>query len=270
MWNLKPIVLGLFFSIVISFGPLVMTVLAGNLDSPAAPSDPGSAMYTLEDIYNRLNAGTAGSKRTGGFREPTSGPGSTGRTLDEVMGKAPSVDDTNGAGVADVLADKTFWGLTSGAWGSKTGTRYGGCTCSGTMNGTRWCDNGDGTVTDLTTCLVWLQKADWGGPKPWRNSETDCNPPTYTCYDDAHTRAGILNAETADANLDDGSVEGDWRLPTKTELEGLVNGTEAVSSGNMRAFTDVQAYLYWSSSTDAGYIPRLGREHVQWLRGHLL
>lgn len=37
------------------------------------------------------------------------------------------------------------------------------CTCKGTLYENRWCDNGNGTVTDLTTCLVWLKKADWGG-----------------------------------------------------------------------------------------------------------
>ena len=90
---------------------------------PAAPTSPGSAMYTIEDIYNRLNDGTAGSKRTGAFTEPSSGPtAGTGHTLDEVMGKAPSVDDTDGADVADVLSGKTFWGLTSGAWGLQTGS----------------------------------------------------------------------------------------------------------------------------------------------------
>ena len=31
------------------------------------------------------------------------------------------------------------------------------CECLGTLNGTRWCDNEDGTVTDLSTCLVWLK-----------------------------------------------------------------------------------------------------------------
>ena len=77
---------------------------------------------------------------------------------------------------------------------------------------TRFMDNGDGTVTDLTTCLVWLQKADWGGAKPWE----DCT----TSHDDAHSRAGILISGTVGANLSDGSVEGDWRLPTKTELVG--------------------------------------------------
>ena len=45
-------------------------VLAGDLEAPAAPTDPGSAMYTLADIYNRLKNGTEGAKRTGPFIEP--------------------------------------------------------------------------------------------------------------------------------------------------------------------------------------------------------
>jgi hypothetical protein len=32
-----------------------LPLLAGNLNSPAAPTDAGSAMYTLEDIYKRNN-----------------------------------------------------------------------------------------------------------------------------------------------------------------------------------------------------------------------
>jgi hypothetical protein len=128
---------------------------------------------------------------------------------------------------------------------TQTGERYGGCSCKGTIIGTRWCDNGDGTVTDLTTCLVWLKKADWGNLKQWRE-EGD-----YTHNDDAHTRASILKAGTSDADLSDGSVEGDWRLPTKTELNGLAHGTDSVSSGSMQAFTGVQDYSYWSSTTYA-------------------
>jgi hypothetical protein len=92
----------------------------GTLDAPAAPTDAGSAMYTLEDIYNRLNDGTAGTKRSGAFVEPSSGPTVQGKTLDEVMGQAPVVD-SNGAVTTDVLKDKTFWGLKNGEWGPKTG-----------------------------------------------------------------------------------------------------------------------------------------------------
>ena len=96
----------------------VVVVLAGNLDSSAAPGATSS--YMLEDIYNRLNAGTAGSQST--FTEPSSGPtAGTGHTLDDIMGKAPAVDNTNGAGLHDVQAGKTYWGLTSGNWGLQTG-----------------------------------------------------------------------------------------------------------------------------------------------------
>ena len=31
-----------------------------------------------------------------------------------------------------------------------TGQLHGGFTCSGTMNGTRWCEEGDGTIRDMT------------------------------------------------------------------------------------------------------------------------
>jgi len=117
------------------------------------------------------------------------------------------------------------------------------CTCKGTLVGTRWCKNGDdmlgdGTVTDMTTCLVWLKYADWGGTKPWRNSSTDCSSPDYTCYDDAHTRAGNLCDGTQIHTqvipghaplvyyLKDGSSYEDWRLPTQRELYNLTHGTE--------------------------------------------
>jgi hypothetical protein len=217
-----------------------IAALAGSLDDLGPPDNIASAMYTLEDIYNRLNAGTAGTKRTGAFTEPSSGPGSTGHTTDDIMGKAPSVDNTNGAGVADVTTGKKFWGLKSGEWGTRTGTRYGGCVCSGTLSGTRWCDNGDGTVTDLNTCLVWLKNASWGASYDlWEGTVAETS---------AHDRAAQL--ENGVGGLIDGSVIGDWRLPTKTEIYGLANGTEAVRSGNMGAFDGVMSGNYWSSTTN--------------------
>ena len=98
-----------------------MTAFAGDLDSPGAPAD-GSGMYSLEDIYNRLNTGASGTQG-GPFKEPSAGPtAGTGHNLNEVMGKAPAEDDTNGAAPANVGLGKTFWGLGSGNWGPQTGT----------------------------------------------------------------------------------------------------------------------------------------------------
>jgi hypothetical protein len=185
-------------------------VLAGNLEPTSGPTDAGSAMYTLENIYNRLE-GTEASAPSG-FTEPTSGPtAGTGKTLTEVYQKADAV--------------MTFVPT---------------CVSPKTLNGTRWCDNQDGTVTDMTTGLIWLKKADWGGQKQWDGNSDD----------NAHVRAGILKAGSAGADLSDGSVEGDWRLPTLNELKGITigTGTEPVRSSSMRAFSGVQASSYWSST----------------------
>jgi hypothetical protein len=167
------------------------------------------------------------------------------------MAMMPAADDTDGAAPEDVAAGKTYWSLrTDGIWGRQTGTSATCATCSGTLSvGGRWCDQGDGTVKDMTTGLVWLKKADWGGQKPWRSTSPDCTSPNYTCYDDAHSRAGTLAAGAADADLSDGSVEGDWRLPTKAELYGLGHGTEAIRFSSPGLFTGVQNDYYWSSTT---------------------
>ena len=60
-------------------------------------------------------------------------------------------------------------------------------TCKGTLVGTRWCDNGDDTVTEMTTtrpCMV--KTCGLGESKPWRSNIPDN-------HDDAHTRAGFLH-----------------------------------------------------------------------------
>ena len=235
----------------------------GTPDSPGGPHDAASESYTLEDIYSRLDTGALGTP--GAFTEPTSGPGTgTMHTLNEIMALIPDPGSNVEGGDGDIS-----FGIPDGIYRSKTatakdsdlkaedirdgvqifnvtGTNQTCVQCTGTPFGDepepRWCDNGDGTVTDMTTGLVWLKRADWGGQKTW-----DC-PGGYGC--DAHTRAGILKDGFYHANLSDDSVVGDWRLPTKTELLGLANGTEAVRSGYMQAFTGVQSDGYWSSTSD--------------------
>lgn len=119
---------------------------------------------------------------------------------------------------------------------------------SSTFNGSRWHDNGDGTVTDLRTGLVWLKKADWGGAYPfWADSIEKVN---------AHDRAASLRNGASGVELTDSSVEGDWRLPTLSELKTLATGDEAVSIWEMRVFTGVEPTPYWSSTSDSGYPSR--------------
>ena len=100
-----------------------MPLQAGTLEPVAPPSDPASAMYTAQDLYNRLTTGAAGAKRSGSFAEPTAPPGETGHTIDEIMAAMPSADNVLGATSADVVSGRTFWGLrTDGSWGPRAGT----------------------------------------------------------------------------------------------------------------------------------------------------
>lgn len=255
----KLMVVALTLMVVLCFGAISF---AGSLDDTGSPTDPSSAMFTLEDIYNRLGTGAAGTKRTGAFVEPSSGPtAGTGHTLDEVMGKAPSLDEGNGACATDVASGKTFWGLTSGAWGLQTGTSAGGGSAAVAKTGQTATyatgDDGDlekgvawpnprftantggetGTVTDNLTGLMWAQNANAGGTKTWSAALTYCNDLSLGTYTD-------------------------WRLPNVKELLSLIDwaysdpalsndaGTGKWTSGVGSSFTGVQA-VYWSSTTYA-------------------
>ena len=229
--------------VVAALAAVALVASAGNPDSPPGPPDTTSS-YTLEDIYTQLTTGATGIPIT--FTGPSEGPPTgTMHRLNEIMSVAPTVDDTNGATQTHIAAGSTAWGLTSGEWGPITGTLYGGCTCAGTLNGTRWCDNGDGTVTDLSTCLVWLQNASCndnlaginksGGVLTWTN---------------AVIWSSVVASGTC--GLSDGSRDDDWWLPTKSQLYVLTHGDQQVRSGTPRAFTGVQATGYWSSSSYAG------------------
>ena len=225
-----------------------ISVLAGNINSPGAPTDPASQMYTLADINNRLNAGTVGVQST--FTEPTSGPGSTMADLNTIMAAAPAVDDTNGAAVADVANGKTFWGLTNGAWGPQTGTLVASANpappCFDNTN--RYVDCGNGTVHDTVTNLIWLKNANCFGQL------------TYTMANNA--AAGLADAA---CGLTDGSAAGDWRLPTKAEWEATIARAGALGCTNPnltntpgtscysvdpQPFTTVQSAGYWSGRSN--------------------
>jgi len=105
----------------------------------------------------------------------------------------------------------------------------------------RFTDNGDGTVTDNLTGLIWLKNANCFGDRNWAEALSDCN--------------GLARGS---CGLTDGSNPGDWRLPNVRELQSLCHydyygpaipntaGTGKWTSGD--PFSNVQSYWYWSSS----------------------
>jgi quinol monooxygenase YgiN len=98
----------------------------------------------------------------------------------------------------------------------------------------RFHDNGDGTVTDRLTELVWLKVADPFGNLTWQEALDECN----SLRDGQH-------------DLSDGSEEGDWRLPNAREMESIVHyGVFAPSVPDLgQPFTDLRPTSYWTSTT---------------------
>ncbi len=85
-------------------------------------------------------------------------------------------------------------------------------------------DNGDGTVTDTKTGLMW-QKAE-AGTKPWE--------------------AALAYCETLGL-----AGHSDWRLPDRSELQSLFDSIYNNPSINKTAFFDAMSSAYWSSNTYA-------------------
>ncbi len=104
----------------------------------------------------------------------------------------------------------------------------------------RFTDNGNGTVTDKLTGLIWMKDAGALGAKNWAG---------------ALSAANVL--KSGDFDLTDGSQAGDWRLPNGRELFSLVDdGRYNPSLPAVNPFTNVQPSYYWSSSTNAKYTDR--------------
>ena len=112
--------------------------------------------------------------------------------------------------------------------------------------GNRFVDLGNGTVRDTSTGLIWLKNTNCFGTKAWQDA--------------MDTAASLADGQ---CGLTDGSVAGDWRLPTGEEWGALLDtnyhspalsnaaGTGQWSEGD--AFINVQSSYYWSSTTSEAH-----------------
>jgi hypothetical protein len=107
------------FGLILMVGLAGMAV-AGAIDSPGIPTT-GSGMYTLSQIYDYLNSGTAAST-PGVFQEPAGIPSPTMRTTRELYEDIKAKLDACTAGPADVKSGVKFFSTAEGSWGVQTGT----------------------------------------------------------------------------------------------------------------------------------------------------
>jgi hypothetical protein len=97
-------------------------------------------------------------------------------------------------------------------------------------NHPRYIDNGDGTVTDTFTNLMWVQNAQFFGIMNWYEAIEACNNMSFADYDD-------------------------WRMPNVREMLSLIDyGYNDPSLTPGHPFINVPQYpgVYWSSTTYAG------------------
>ena len=105
-------------------------------------------------------------------------------------------------------------------------------------------DNGNGTITDTTTGLVW-DKCSRG--QVWDNTTP---PGTCTGTASTHDWAAALAQATA-ANAASHRGQADWRLPNRTELESLIQINAHSPAIDGTYFPATPNNSYWTSTSYA-------------------
>jgi hypothetical protein len=219
-------------------------------DNTALGDEAGNYLTTGSnniDIGSQVH-GVAGESNTTRI-----GTGTTATFIAGIKG-----GNNNGGGQQIVTVDNNGQlGTVGGGAGSG-----GGCVPNPAAS-PRFVDNGDNTVTDHKTCLMWEKKTGTVG------GGTDSNPENVnnyygwsasgtaadgTAFTDFLPRVnGTLCSAASCPELGGHS---DWRLPTSAELQTIFDGSvSGCGSGSPcidPTFGPTQASYYWSSSTYAG------------------
>ena len=245
-------ILAVICSVIVTAAIGYLIVWAGNLNPPGTPAD---TMYTLDDIYHRLDK-DAGAPSSWGLN-PSASPTGTMHTLEDIYNKTPDFRTNPGTAVVDDVCNSATFYKDSAT--KLTGTRtacsnsslpdtgqtssytetYGEDNDYTSANSTSTCnpsftDNGDGTITDNCTGLMWK-----------KCSEPDTS--TTTCGG-THSTYTWENALTQCEGLSFAGYT-DWRLPNVKELISIVNYQNYNPAINTTYFPSTVAHSYWSGTT---------------------
>jgi hypothetical protein len=137
----------------------------------------------------------------------------------------------------------TYWVTAVNAAGLES-SPSGTLTSSPSSSSYRYTDNGNGTVTDNSSGLIWLKETNCFGEQNWETA--------------MQSAANLANGQ---CGLSDGSTSDMWRLPTLDEWRAMFDTTylrpvlsNAAGTGQWTEddpFSGEPKTIYWSSTTDA-------------------
>jgi hypothetical protein len=219
-------------------------------DNTALGDEAGNYLTTGSnniDIGSQVH-GVAGESNTTRI-----GTGTTATFIAGIKG-----GNNNGGGQQIVTVDNNGQlGTVGGGAGSG-----GGCVPNPAAS-PRFVDNGDNTVTDHKTCLMWEKKTGTvGGSTDYNNPENVNNTYDWSASGTAPDGTAFTNflprVNGTLCSVDPCPALGahsDWRMPSLQELETIVDlsasGCGSSSPCIDPTFGPTKTYLYWSSSTYA-------------------
>ena len=152
-----------------------------------------------------------------------------------------SLPDISGYPIVSTNQNK-YYNNTNEISAPTTGSSFYGQDANYSKNEPKYQDNGDGTVTDLVTGLMWSQSSDM-------DSDGDIDADDKMTYDEAIAGASSFGLGGYD----------DWRLPSIKEMYSLIlfsgidpSGYEGSSTDGLVPFIDTDYFDFAYGDTDAG------------------
>jgi hypothetical protein len=220
-------------------GPAGAQGVQGMMGAPG-PSGPAGAAGTIGPTGAAGATGAAGPAGATGPQGPAGPQG------------PPGTNGTNGSGTPVCAASDSVVSY------------QGVLVCKSTLP--RYVANGDGTVTDNQTGLMWeMQTSTCAGEVTcytnsytWSSSGTPADGTLFTSFI-AGLNGGDYYSPSAGQILNNNPAVStcfanhcDWRIPTFAELNGIVSSVPGCGSGSPcidPTFGPTQASIYWSSSS---------------------